>query len=449
LATSRRLRLGRTFLACVLVAGLAACDNENDQSGDTRGEEVDPSPNGGGGADIPIDKVVFIVKENRTFDNLFGRFPGANGTTTGRTSDGSEVLLTRAPDAYAHDIGHDFFSGLVSVNGGKMNGFDRIPGALDGSPYTQYRRSDIPNYWRYAKRFTLADRMFSSMYGPTIPEHMYTVAATSGRIVSNRLEPRGPRDYCKDARERFERLRHHPKLMEWERKVRIARIKALLEKVQACVDVNTIFPELEKRDISWKYYGYPNQFHNAMQAIDEIRNTERWKNVVIPDEFVQDARSGDLPQVSYVLPPVHFNDHPSHPDRSICVGENWVVRQLNAIMQGPDWERVAVFLTWDDFGGLYDHVPPPAVDDLGLGPRVPLIVISPWAKQGHIDSTTYEFSSFLAFLERRFDIPPLTERDKRANDLFKAFDFEQEPLDPLILEERPEVGKGNKVRCEL
>ena len=400
---------------CLLVVGLAACDNGSDQSDDTRGADGDRSPReAGGGADIPIDKVVFIVKEKRTFDNLFGRFPGANGATTGRTSDGSEVPLTRAADAYAHDIGHDFFSGLVSVNGGKMNGFDRIPGALDGSPYTQYRRSDIPNYWRYAKRFTLADRMFSSMYGPTIPEHMYTVAATSGRIVSNRLEPRGPRDYCKDARERFERLRHHPKLMEWERKVRIARIKALLEKVQACVDVNTIFPELEKRDISWKYYGYPNQFHNAMQAIDEIRNTERWQNVVIPDEFVRDARSGDLPQVSYVLPPVHFNDHPSHPDRSICVGENWVVRQLNAIMQGPDWERVAVFLTWDDFGGLYDHVPPPAVDDLGLGPRVPLIVISPWAKQGHIDSTTYEFSSFLAFLERRFDIPPLTERDKRA-----------------------------------
>ena len=123
-----------------------------------------------------------------------------------------------------------------------MNGFDRIPGGRDGSPYTQYRRSDIPNYWRYAKTFTLADRMFSSMYGPTIPEHMYTVAATSGRIVSNRLEPRGPRDYCKDARERFERLRHHPKLMEWERKVRIARIKALLEQVQACVDVEHDLP---------------------------------------------------------------------------------------------------------------------------------------------------------------------------------------------------------------
>jgi phospholipase C len=122
---------------------------------------------------------------------------------------------------------------------------------------------------------------------------------------------------------------------------------------------------------------------------------------------------------------------------------------MNAIMEGPDWERVAVFITWDDFGGLYDHVPPPAVDDMGLGPRVPLIVISPWAKPGYIDPTTYEFSSFLAFLERRFDIPPLTRRDKIANDLFGAFDFDQEPLEPLILEERPEVMDGPRARCKL
>ena len=125
------------------------------------------------------------------------------------------------------------------------------------------------------------------------------------------------------------------------------------------------------------------------------------------------------------------------------------MRQLNAVMEGPDWEHIAVFVTWDDFGGLYDHVDPPAVDDLGLGPRVPLIVISPWAKRGHIDSTTYEFSSFLAFLERRFDIPPLTQRDKRANDLFKAFDFDQEPLEPLLLKERPEEKIDNRVRCKL
>ena len=110
-----------------------------------------------------------------------------------------------------------------------------------------------------------------------------------------------------------------------------------------------------------------------------------------------------------------------------------MVRQLNAIMRGPDWENVAVFVTWDDFGGLYDHVPPPAIDDLGLGPRVPLLVISPWAKPGHIDSTTYEFSSFLAFLERRFDIPPLTRRDKHRERSLQGVRFRagaSGPADP-------------------
>jgi phospholipase C len=142
-----------------------------------------------------------------------------------------------------------------------------------------------------------------------------------------------------------------------------------------------------------------------------------------------------------------FNDHPHSPDRSMCVGENWSIRQINAVMEGPDWDHTAIFVTWDDFGGLYDHVEPPVVDDMGLGPRVPLLVISPYAKPGHISHTTYEFSSFLAFLERLFDVAPLTARDRNANDLFDAFDFSQEPNEPLIQEPRPEGGPAAHPVC--
>jgi phospholipase C len=118
-------------------------------------------------------------------------------------------------------------------------------------------------------------------------------------------------------------------------------------------------------------------------------------------------------------------------------------------MRGPDWNRTAIFITWDDFGGLYDHVPPPQVDAFGLGPRVPLIVISPWVKPGHISHTTYEFSSFLAFLERLYGIEPLTKRDAAANDMFDMFDFTQTPLDKLILEQRPEKPGVWPPACEF
>ena len=120
----------------------------------------------------------------------------------------------------------------------------------------------------------------------------------------------------------------------------------------------------------------------------------------------------------------------------MCKGENWTVEQLNALMQGPDWNKTVVFLTWDDFGGFYDHVPPPHVDSLGLGPRLPLVIISPYARKGYISHTTYEFSSFLSFVEKRYHLPPLTARDRQANDMLDAFNFDQAPLPPMTLRTR-------------
>ena len=125
-----------------------------------------------------------------------------------------------------------------------------------------------------------------------------------------------------------------------------------------------------------------------------------------------------------------------HPPASVCQGENWTVQQLNAVMQGTEWRSTAVFLTWDDFGGFYDHQPPPTVDNFGLGPRVPMLIISPWVRPGYIDHTTLEFSSVLKFVENRFRLAPLTARDALASDLTEAFDFDQKPLAPLLLNPR-------------
>lgn len=398
-----------------------------------------------------IKKVIFIIKENRTFDNMFGRFPGADGATHATLSDGSRIPLARAPDAFPHDVAHSFFPGITAVNGGKMNGFDLIPGSRDRLNFTQYRREDIPAYYRYAHHFALADRMFSSMYGPTAPEHMFLVAATSGRIVSNATTTTpGNGMYCEDPNARFQRLRRDPRIQEWERTVQIAKIQELLYPVRACVRFHTIFPTLERNDISWRYYGINDQFQNVTLAFREIRKTSRWKKVISPWRFLKDARAGRLPQVSYVIPPRAYNEHPfsGREVTSMCVGENWTIRYLNAIMRSPDWEHTAVFITWDDFGGLYDHVPPPQVDDLGLGPRVPLLIISPWVKPGHITHTTYEFSSFLAFMETLWGLDPLTHRDRNANDMLDAFDFDQRPVPRLILKQRPEVKGVWPYRCK-
>jgi phospholipase C len=151
--------------------------------------------------------------------------------------------------------------------------------------------------------------------------------------------------------------------------------------------------------------------------------------VTSDSRFVKDALKGNLPTVSWLVTGVASE----HPPFSTCEGENWTVKQINAIMRGPLWNSTVIFLTWDDFGGFYDHVSPPKLDQFGLGPRVPLLIISPYAKPGHISHTQYEFSSFLAFVETRLSLKPLTERDTQANNMLDSFDFSQPPRAPLVL----------------
>jgi phospholipase C len=139
-----------------------------------------------------------------------------------------------------------------------------------------------------------------------------------------------------------------------------------------------------------------------------------------------------LPAVSWVLPPGEKSEHPPN---SVCQGENWTVEAVNAVMQGPDWSSTVIFITYDDFGGLYDHVPPPQIDQFGLGPRVPMLIISPFARRGYVSHTQYEHSSVLKFVEARYQLPSLTARDAGASDMLDSFDFSQ-TQPPLILSER-------------
>jgi phospholipase C len=202
-----------------------------------------------------------------------------------------------------------------------------------------------------------------------------------------------------------------------------------------CDDIRTVPDSLEDAGISWKYYTSDTPYFQVFRTIPHVRYGPMWRKVVDTATFVPDVEAGRLPDVSWLLPPTPESDHPGY--GAMCEGENWTVRMLNALMASPDWRHTAVFLTWDDFGGFYDHVPPPHVDVYGYGPRVPLLVISPWAKPGAIYSETADFTSVLRFIEELHGLPTIVKGGERgANDLLDAFDFDQAPLPPLLLDER-------------
>ena len=407
-----------TIIASIALLFATACSRPRSEA---RSEHRDAISNAEGLA--KIEHIVFIIKENRSFDTYFGTFPGADGATTGRTSKGEVVPLTLTPDKLPFDLGHSWEDAIKAIDGSKMDGFDLVVnGNVDGSmlPYTQMGESDIPNYFAYARNFVLADHMFSSLRGPSFPNHLYTVAAQSGGAINN---PKPNEIWGCDA--------------DPDELVEVMDSKGETSKEPPCFDLPTLADRLEAAHVSWKYYaptrGQEGYLWSALDAIKHIRNSSLWTSKVVPDaQFVEDARNGRLPAVSWLVTGIASE----HPPFSTCEGENWSVEQLNAVMEGPDWASTAVFITWDDFGGFYDHVAPPPVDKFGLGPRVPLLIISPYVRKGKVSHTQYEFSSFLSFVEKRFYLAPLTERDQKANDTLDSFDFTQPPLPPLVLKTR-------------
>ena len=376
-----------------------------------------------------IQHIVFIIKENRSYDNVFGTFPGAEGATSGLISSGERIDLGHAADRTVRDLGHEWDDTHLAINDGKMDRFDLVTGGNvrnDFLSMTQFLESDIPNYWSYAQHFVLADHMFSALAGPSFPNHLYTVASQSGGVISN---PNSLAWGC-DASERTT--------------AEVLSAKGETSRIFPCFEFPTVADRLESAGVSWRFYA-PSQdqlgyIWSALNAFRQIRFTSLWTERVLgDDQFLADAAGGTLPAVSWLVPDWAVSDHPTRvrpggpPTISMCEGENWTVQQINAIMQGPNWATTAIVLTWDDFGGFYDHVPPPAIDQYGLGPRVPLLVISPYVKEGTVSHTQYEFASVLRLIEERHRLKALTAREVEANSLLDVFDFSQSPAPPLIL----------------
>jgi phospholipase C len=370
-----------------------------------------------------IRQIVFIVKENRSFDNYFGTYPGANGATSATYSTGQTMPLEHEPDPTTSDLCHTWFCAKASIDNGKMDQFDAnakfvSPGFLVMSEYTQ---NDLPNYWAYANNFVLADNMFSSLVGPSFPNHLYTIAATSATAISN---PNSGGVWGCDAPSNASVQVLNPTTGQ-------------ISPAFPCFDVQTLADNLDAAGISWRYYapssGQPGYEWSSYDAIRHIRFGNDWSVHVVPtSKFVTDAAAGTLPQVSWLV----TGTNSEHPACLACAGENWTVGQLNALMQGPQWNSTVVFLAWDDYGGFYDHVVPPSTDSFGLGLRVPMIIISPYARPGYISHTQYEFASVLKFIEERFALPTLTNRDVAANDTLDSFNFNQVPLPPVVLTQR-------------
>lgn len=378
----------------------------------------------------PIKHVVFIIKENRSFDHLFGLFPGTNSVTVamdhGKKRPMDPGIDQRAPV----DIPHCYECQLEAINDGKMDGFNIGPEA-DRLAFTQMKAEQIPAYWHWAENYVLSDNFFASAIGPSFPNHLFTIAAQSGGAKDN---PRRPNSTLKDmqavglAKSWGCDIGEGGTVTVWDAEGREVT-------VPPCFDFKTEGDLLNEANIPWSYYAATNHEYgyiwSSYSAIKRYReNPELWAQHIKPvGDVVQDIENDLLPPVTWITPRGETSDHPGS-DNSFCHGQNWTAEIVNAIMEGPMWEDTAIFITWDDYGGFYDHVMPPTIDDYGLGIRVPLITVSPYAKQGLVDKNLGEFSSVLRFIEDNWGLSQLTNRDRDALNLSYNFDFEQEPRPP-------------------
>ncbi|MDQ2817309.1 MAG: hypothetical protein M3T49_03750 [Candidatus Eremiobacteraeota bacterium] len=375
-----------------------------------------------------IRHIVIIIQENRSFDNLFAGFPGADTRPTGLLR-GKIVSLHPVPLEFPADVNHSHQDFLAAYDGAKMDGFDgerQTPWQNPMYPYAYVPREEIRQYWQMATEYVLADRMFQSNSGPTYPAHQYLIAGQSA-MVSENPDREGTSTYawgC-DSPADATTLVLGPKGDE-------------VRGPFPCFSYKTIADELDAARVSWRYYAPPfdkiGSIWSAFDAIKSVRYGRDWGNVITPQtRALDDIRAGQLAGVTWIVPSFKSSDHAllgkdfASKEVEADTGPQWVSSIVDAVGSSPFWENTAILVLWDDWGGWYDHVPPPQLDAMGLGFRVPLIVISPFAKRGYISHSMHEFGSVLKFTERTFGLATLTDVDARADDLSDCFDFDQVP----------------------
>jgi phospholipase C len=444
----RRLPLVLAAVGLVLSAGCSS--NGSDASV--------PAPRGASGRPVrqasgrpatsPISHVIVIVQENRSFENFFAGYPGANAPLTGCASPPPpggtkfETVSSNCPSGDAlvslhqmtfennPDLKHDWKSSLVDWNNGKMDGFTAYGTKMAKDiAYGYVDRKEIQPYWQLAQRYVLADEMFPTEFGGSFTAHLTLVAGTDDIKLPGRAEvnyPNAGGDCDSPPGNRTSYVQNKP----------YRRVHPHQGPRPCFAQFNTIAEVLDNAEISWRIYaskvndtGLWEPFH----AIQYVRYGPDWPaNISAPSSNVlTDASDGQLASVSWVTPVADQSDHPQYLSDK---GPSWVSSVVNAIGESKYWNSSAIILLWDDWGGFYDSAPPPQLDYRGLGIRVPCIIISPYAKRGYVSHVQYEFGSILRFIEETYGLPAGSigseaqgYTDERATSLDDAFNFSQQP----------------------
>jgi phospholipase C len=414
-----------------------------------------------------LTHVIVIIQENRSFENLFAGYPGANAPMSGCASPtpipstspspsptpstsptpsptptatpspitcpAGDVQVALQQDTFQKnpDLRHDWTSSMVDWNHGQMDGFSAF-GLIHGAnaAYAYMERSETQPYWTMAQQYVLADEMFPTEFGGSFTGHLTLIAGTDDIKLPSHAEvdfPNAAPDDC-DA---------PPGTQSSYVSGNPFRRLHLFQGGFPCFDqFNTIAQVLDNAQISWKIYAtrvLRAGFWEPFEAIKYVRYGNDWPaDISAPQTNVlSDASGGTLSSVSWVTPSKPDSDHPQdHSDK----GPSWVTSVVNAIGTSKYWSSSAIIVVWDDWGGFYDNAPPPQLDYRGLGIRVPCLIISPYAKKGYVSHVQYEFGSILRFIEETYhlsagSIGPTSQgyTDARANSLDDAFDFNQKP----------------------
>jgi phospholipase C len=372
----------------------------------------------------PIRHVVFIVQENRSFNNLFMGFPGAVTQKYGYDANGHKIALHAENLATGWDIDHGsqaFFTacdgrGTLPGTHCKMDGWNGEIAGFDhpaNFAYAYVPESQVDPYWKMAKQYVLADHTFQSNLDGSFIAHQYVIAAYASSAVDYPVTSWGCEGGAKDT---------------------IGTLTADRTSgpsIAACFSNPTIGSEADGAGVSWRFYAGAvdgdGGLWSSYQADRHVFHRADWTSDVIhpPSKFLTDVAAGKLAGITWIAPTYEASDHPGLESSK---GPAWVASLVNAVGSSKYWKSTAIFVMWDDWGGWFDPVQPVHEDYDGLGFRVPLLMISAYAKSGYVTHVQYETSSVLRFIEDTFGLPPLAASDARANDpAADAFDFARPP----------------------
>jgi phospholipase C len=482
----------RLALVALVVIPLSACTPTIvRQTSGSSGSVASPAPVAGTAGIHRIQHVIVIMQENRSFDHYFGTFPGADGLPA---SGGKFSVCINDPktgvcvypyhEAADKNYGgpHSASDATTDIGGGQMNGFildaehgragcaatdnpacGGNGGTTDVMGYHDAR--EIPNYWNYAQDFVLQDHLFEPNASWSLPQHLFMVSEWSARCsqagdpmscISALQNPQAPPGTARARRAGTGTGTASPDY-EW-------------------TDLTYL---LHKDSVSWKYYvqggtqpdcandaadcAPVNQnaktpgIWNPLPYFSDVKSDGQLANITDASNFYKDARQGTLPAVSWITP---SGPNSEHPTSLVSTGQAWTTSLINAVMKSPDWASSAIFLSWDDWGGFYDHVVPPTVDQNGYGLSVPGILISPFARQGYIDHQVLSHDAYVKFIEDDFlggqrldpatdgrpdSRPDVRENASQLGNLVSEFDFTQSPRSPLVLPLYPTPGPASPI----